>query len=217
MTHNQATPLAMTCNQLEDASLVMTNNQYTTVSQDASATSFRNQVVAAVSHNQQTASSQSHTSNTSSSSHRLAIALGSDTVANRSTSHHGRINRSDQLVHNDDTNSGNESDEEPDDGDNPIPPQVRAKRNSKKARGDLHPHHLGFYSGTWYDVLVEAKNRYRLFIHTLCPFPDRNSNSLRDAHDCLLETITKYKDEGAQLDDGDVNNQLQTYTVTNNI
>ena len=104
---------------------------------------------------------------------------------------------------------GNDDDES-EAGDNPIP-QARAKRNSKKSHRDPLPNHLGFYSGTWYDVLVEAKNRYRLFIHTQNPFPERNRNGLKDAQECLLETIAKYEDNGIQLDKGILNNQSLTY------
>ena len=166
-----------------------------------------NQTEVARSHNQNTAASQSHTSTTT--SHRPAAAF-----ANSAASHHNhdRVEPSGPLVRNlsDDTDSGNESDKESETDNNPIPPQARAKRNSRKSHHNPHPNHLGFYSGTWHDVLVEAKFKYRLFIHTENPFPERNTNSLRDAHDCLLEIITKYQDDGILLDEGTVN-QLLTY------
>ena len=104
----------------------------------------------------------------------------------------------------DDNTDGNSSDDESGAGEDAIP--SRAKRNTKKSQRDLHPHRLGFYSGTWYDVLVEAKNRYWLFIHTQNPFPERNRDGLHDAHDCLLETVSKYKDDGIQLDEGNIKN-----------
>lgn len=192
----------------------------TTSHNKATAATSRNQAMAAPTcHNKHTAASQSHTSTTFESSHRPAMVLHSNAATNGTTSHRDRAETSSQLVHNDNANlhsdeSGNESEA----GDNATPPQARAKRNSRRSHRDPHPHHLGFYSGTWYDALVDAKNSYRLFIHTQNPFPDRNSNSLRDAHDCLLEVIVRYKDDGIQLDEGTVNNQLLIYTiVTNNI
>lgn len=158
-----------------------------------------------MSRSQHTATSQSFTT----FSQRLATTSSSDTAAasGRATLHRDRVEPSRRLVQNDDTNSGNESDDESEASDNAIQPQARAKRNSKKTH-DPYPHQLGFYSGTWHDLLVEAKNRYRLFIHTQNPFPERNRNGLRDANDCLLEIISKYKDDGVQLDEGTVNNQL---------
>ena len=170
-----------------------------------------NQTEVATSHNQNTAASQSLTSTTA--SHRLAPAFGDSTAHHE----HDEVESSDELVPNDDADreSGNERDNESEADDDSILPQARAKRNSKKSHHNPHPHHLGFYSGTWYDVLVEAKFKYRLFIHTENPFPERNSNSLRDAHDCLLETITKFKDDGIHLDEGTVN-QLLMYTIFTN-
>ena len=120
-----------------------------------------------------------------------------------------------QHVHNDNTNSGNKSDGESEADNNVIPPKAQAKQNSRNSHHNPNPHHLGYYSGAWYDVLVEAKNRYRLFNHTQIPFPDRNSNSLQDTHDCLLETIARYKEDGVQLDNSTVIN-YQYAIVTNN-
>ena len=187
--------------------------------------SSRNPFVAATSHNQHTETSRSQVASTAVSHNRSAATTSSRSqptptsqaritasshhpadalAADRATPHHV------QLDHNDDTNAngddandnGNESDDETDDSEDPIP---RAKRNSKKSHHDPYPHHLGYYTGTWRDVLVEAKTKYRLFIHTQNPFPERNKNGLRDAHDCLLETITKFKDDGTQIDEGKSN------------
>ena len=53
---------------------------------------------------------------------------------------------------------------------------------------------MGFYSGAWVDALEDAKNLYCLHVHMTDPFPERNSKTLQDAHDCLLEAITMYQD-----------------------
>ena len=66
-------------------------------------------------------------------------------------------------------------------------------------------------------MLIEAKTKYRLFIHTQNPFPERNKNGLRDAHDCLLETISKFKDDGLQVDEGKSNIYQQLLFLLTNI
>ena len=133
---------------------------------------------------------------------QLAISLHSDSAA---APHHelDSVESSGQLVRNDNTD-GNSSDDESGAGEDAIPSW--AKRNTKKSHRDPYSHHLGFYLGTWYDVLMEAKNRYWLFIHTQNPFPERNRDGLCDAYDCLLETVSKYKDDGIQLDKGNIKN-----------
>ena len=50
---------------------------------------------------------------------------------------------------------------------------------------------MGFYSGAWVDALEDAKNLYRRHVHMTDPFPERNSKTLQDAHDCLLEAISQ--------------------------
>jgi hypothetical protein len=127
------------------------------------------------------------------SSHRHAVAIGGTIPRQERVEPSGQ----DGGISADESGNGSE-------GGNDIP--TRAKRNSKKSHHDPYPNHLGFYSGTWYDVLVEAKNKYRLFIHTENPFPERNRDGLRDAHGCLLEIISKYKDDGIQLDEGSISN-----------
>jgi hypothetical protein len=185
-------------------------NPHTATSQGRTSTpSSHNQVVAATSRNQHTETSEDLA--LTASPHSFATTLATDSA----TSHHrhGTVERFAHSVHKDTNND--ESDKESETGDDAVPPQARAKRNSKRTSNDPHPHHLGFYSGTWYDLLVEAKNHYRLFIHTQKPFPERNRIGLRDAQDCLLETISKYKDNGIQLDEGTIN--LLYAIDTNNI
>ena len=65
------------------------------------------------------------------------------------------------------------------------------------------PTQLRFYSGSWADILKDAKNHYRLFIHADDPFPERNRNTLVDAHNCLVEAIGKFQEEvGHPIDEG---------------
>lgn len=65
------------------------------------------------------------------------------------------------------------------------------------------PTQLGFYSGSWIDVLKDAKYQYRLSIHTDEPFPERSRDSLLVSHECLVEAIGKFQDEiKLPLDEG---------------
>ena len=73
----------------------------------------------------------------------------------------------------------------------------------------MKPSQLHFYSGSWVDVLIAAKNNYRLFINTEDPFPERTAASLEDAHRSLLDTIGKFTEESKlPLDQGLLNHQL---------
>ena len=78
--------------------------------------------------------------------------------------------------------------------------RLRAAQNLK-SHGEAKPFCLGYYVGTWVDVLVTACNNYRKYIHTKSPFPDRNSESLNEVHNILLEAITEFRDDGRELDD----------------
>ena len=49
-------------------------------------------------------------------------------------------------------------------------------------------------------MLVTACNNYRKYIHTENPFPDRNSESLNEVHNILLEASAEFKDDGSELD-----------------
>ena len=65
------------------------------------------------------------------------------------------------------------------------------------------PTQLCFYSGSWVDVLKDAKYRFRFCIHTEVPFPERTTDSLSVTHDCLVEAIAKFQDEvRLPLDEG---------------
>jgi hypothetical protein len=66
-----------------------------------------------------------------------------------------------------------------------------------------HPTQLRFYSGSWVDVLKDAKYHYRLYIHTEEAFPERSRESLSEAHNYLLEAIAKFQKEvRLELDEG---------------
>ena len=94
--------------------------------------------------------------------------------------------------------SDNEEDGDGSDGSVKI---TRAACNSKH-HGEAKPSQLGFYAGTWIDVLIIARNNYRKLIHTVDPFPERNADSLKNAHDILLEAIAEYEDYGGKVDEG---------------
>jgi hypothetical protein len=62
------------------------------------------------------------------------------------------------------------------------------------------------------DTLEAAKEKYRLFLHTSKnPFPEHGSQTLKDAHDCLLEVLERHEDDpGAEpLDDSKRDLMLQ--------
>ena len=78
--------------------------------------------------------------------------------------------------------------------------RLHAARNSK-SHGEAKPFHLGYYVGTWVDVLVTSPNNYRKYIHTKSPFLDCNSESLNEVHNILLEAIPEFRNDGRELDD----------------
>lgn len=51
-------------------------------------------------------------------------------------------------------------------------------------------------------MLIAARNEYRRFIHINDPFPERNTDTLRDVQDILLETIGEFKENGGEIDNG---------------
>jgi hypothetical protein len=100
-----------------------------------------------------------------------------------------------------DSDGDNEGDEN--ELENDHSGKTRATRNSK-SQGDAKPSQLGFYHGTWVNILIDARNNYRKRIHSSQhdPFPERNTESLRDAQDLLLEVISDFRDRGTQVDEG---------------
>ena len=73
----------------------------------------------------------------------------------------------------------------------------------------MKPLQLCFYSGSWVDILIAAKNNYRLFINTEDPFPEHTAASLEDVHQSLLDAIGKFtKESKFPLYQGLLNHQL---------
>ena len=101
--------------------------------------------------------------------------------------------RSEDLETNEpvDNENNGEDDNAKNDG---TPVKSRATRHLKanKVQGPK-PTQMGYYSGAWVDVLKDAKNLYRLHLHTTDPFPEHDLKTLQDAHDCLLEAITTHE------------------------
>jgi hypothetical protein len=97
---------------------------------------------------------------------------------------------------------GNEdADDEDEDTQNKV--TGPKQRRSRTSNSDIRSSQLRFYSGTWVDILVAAKNNYRLFINNEDPFPERTAASLEDAQGCLLDAIGKFKQESqCSLDEG---------------
>jgi hypothetical protein len=112
------------------------------------------------------------------------------------------INR-DNLQQIDSNDDDAQADDEDEDETNQVDGPKR--RQSRTSNNDIRPSQLRFYSGTWVDVLLAAKNNYRLFIHNEDPFPERTSANLEDAHGCLLDAIGTFKEENRlHLNEGKV-------------
>jgi len=80
---------------------------------------------------------------------------------------------------------------------------VLKQRRPRTSNSDIRSSQLRFYSGTWVDVLIAAKNNYRMFIHNEDPFPERTETSLQDARNCLIDAIGAFREERRlPLDDG---------------
>jgi hypothetical protein len=100
----------------------------------------------------------------------------------------------------DDGLNNNDADEDEDEDTEANGPKHRRPRT---ANSNICPSQLRFYSGTWVDVLVAAKNNYRLFIHNEDSFPERTAASLEDARECLLDAIAMFREESKlALDEG---------------
>ena len=130
-----------------------------------------------------------HTNDTSKASHHQPV---------------GRPTNPDNLEANGEMDDGlNDDDADDEDEDEDTQTTGPKQRRSRTSNGDIRPTQLRFYSGTWVDVLIAAKNNYRLFVHNDDPFPERTAASLEDAHGCLLEAIGKFREESQlSLDQG---------------
>ena len=112
-----------------------------------------------------------------------------------------RINQVNLGANNEiDDSNNNDADDEHEDED--AQAERPKQRRSRTSNDNIRPSQLRFYSGTWIDVLIAAKNNYRLFIHNVDPFPERTAASLDDARDCLLDAIGKFKESQHPLEDG---------------
>ena len=69
---------------------------------------------------------------------------------------------------------------------------------------DPIPSQIGFYTGHWVHILVSAKALFQHDIHTRIPFPERNDENLKFAHECVIESIAEYMEDnrGVQIDTG---------------
>lgn len=105
--------------------------------------------------------------------------------------------------------------------DSDTPVIVRAPRNTR-TRKEPTSSQLGFYKGHWCSILISAKALFRYHIHTDTPFPERNDENLKLAHECLLEAANTYltNNEYADVDKGKLsivcsilaNNVVDLYT-----
>jgi hypothetical protein len=98
-------------------------------------------------------------------------------------------NQDNEIEHGPNNNDADDEDE--DEGTEVNAP----KRRQRTFNSDIRPSQLRFYSGTWVDVLIIAKNNYRLFIHNEDPFPERTAASLEDARICLIDAIGRFRAE----------------------
>ena len=80
---------------------------------------------------------------------------------------------------------------------------VRKTRNSRPAAA-ARPNQLRFYTGSWIDILTNAKNWYRLKLHCVLmnPFPERSAATLNEAHKCILDAVGCHlEEESNELED----------------
>lgn len=118
-----------------------------------------------------------HANDTSKASHHQPLAVGH--VINQ--------DRDDLGANKEIDDSNNDADDEDEDRPN--------QRRTRTSNSNVLTSQLRFYSGTWVDVLIAAKNNYRLFIHNEDSFPERTVASLEDARACLLDAIGKFREE----------------------
>jgi hypothetical protein len=100
-----------------------------------------------------------------------------------------------------DEDRGNGTDLDGSDNDvNAVRP--RAPRNSKHD-GDHEPkpNQLGYYSGTWIDVLENTKDKYRFDLHLKAkdPFPLRTQPALQRSHQLLLDAMMEHKEDPSAM------------------
>lgn len=87
----------------------------------------------------------------------------------------------------------------------PLAIKRRAARHSRTpysaSKSRPKPTRLGFYPGQWSDVLEKAKRKFRLFLATDIPFPNREDHFSK-AEDFVSEAINDHQKRGGQLENG---------------
>ena len=117
---------------------------------------------------------------------------GDNIGANDEIDHGDNADHGGDAVHGDDVVGDNAL--HSDDADDEDDENTEVKRRRPRTfNDDIRSSQLPFYSGTWVDVLLLAKNNYRLYIHKEDPFPERTAANLEDAHDCLMEAIGQFE------------------------
>ncbi|KAF8886185.1 hypothetical protein BD779DRAFT_1471302 [Infundibulicybe gibba] len=113
-----------------------------------------------------------------------------------------------------DTMLSSDAQEAPEDDPDDPPPQsnsqgpFHAPRHSKKSYNEhiILPTQFNFYPSQWRDVLGLAKLKFRHYITTMDPFPERQTN-LKVATNFLMEAISDHERNGGLLEEG----YLQTH------
>ena len=104
-----------------------------------------------------------HTNDTSKASHRQPVDHADADTPNGNQDNDGA---NEEIEHGSNNNNADDEDKDKD-------TEVNAPKQRQPCtfNNDICPSQLRFNSGTWVDVLITAKNNYRLFIHTNDPFP----------------------------------------------
>ena len=128
-----------------------------------------------------------HATDTSKASHRQPVDHADMDTPDGNQDNDGA---NEEIEHGSNNNVTDDEDEDEDTEVNAL-----KQRRPCTFNNDICPSQLRFYSGTCVNVLIIAKNNYRLFIHTDDPFPKRMAASLEDARICLIDAIGKFKEE----------------------
>jgi hypothetical protein len=63
------------------------------------------------------------------------------------------------------------------------------------------PTTLGFYQGTWLDIIEHAKKQFLVWVVTKYAWPQRETH-LVNAENCLLLAIKTYRNKGDEIKEG---------------
>jgi hypothetical protein len=117
----------------------------------------------------------------------------------RHTNNTSKASRREPVDHSNNEDADDEDEDQLENTEVNVPKQ----RQQRTFNSDIRSSQLRFYSGTWVDVLIAAKNNYRLFIHNEDPFPERTATSLQDTCNCLIDAIGDFRAERRlHLDEG---------------